>query len=250
VSAPRPGPSRPLGRAFFRRAPDRVAPDLLGQLLVRQTGGRRIVGRIVEVEAYLGKDDPAAHAFRGKTRRNATLFGPPGHAYVYTSYGLHQCLNVSTQPAGQAGCVLIRGLEPWPPAPPVLRWLQARAPARDARRLLSGPGRLCRALAIGRDWDGADLTTPGGLWLAVGPAPRRIAVTRRIGIQKAVERPLRFYDLESAAVSGRRGPVVMLLSGGRGRWRVAGAAAPPRHSALPGAVRGKHWARRPGGAAT
>ena len=238
MSAASIGPPQRLRRAFFRRPPERVAPDLLGQLLVREADGRRIVGRIVEVEAYLGRDDPAAHAFRGKTRRNATLFGPPGHAYVYTSYGLHQCLNVSTQPAGQAGSVLIRGLDPWRPAAAALRWLQARAPARDERRLLSGPGRLCRALAIGRDWDGVDLTAAGGLWLASGPAPRLIAVTRRIGIQRAAERPLRFYDLESAAISARRGPVVMLLSGGRGRWRMAGTAAPARWPAWRGAARG------------
>ncbi|MGH9535934.1 MAG: DNA-3-methyladenine glycosylase [Terriglobales bacterium] len=212
----------PLPRAFFRRPPERVAPDLLGQLVLRDIGGgRRLAARIVEVEAYLGQSDPAAHAFRGPTPRNATLFGPPGHAYVYTSYGLHQCLNVSTQPAGQAGGVLIRALEPERAAPAAERWLAAHAPGAAPARRLSGPGRLCRTLAITRQFDGADLTTTGDLWLATGPPPRIIAVTCRVGIRRAVERPLRFYDLDSRAVSGPRGPRVALLTGGRGRWRIA-----------------------------
>lgn len=218
---------RPLPRRFFARAPELVAPDLLGQLLVRQMGGdggdgreQTAVGRIVETEAYQGESDPAAHAFRGPTARNRTLFGAPGHAYVYTSYGLHQCLNVSTEPAGKAGCVLIRALEWWQPAA-AMHWVEQPAPEADARRLLSGPGRLCRTLGIPRALDGHDLTAPGPLWLAAGPAPERIAVTRRVGIRQAAERPLRFYDLDSAAVSAARGPIVALLTGGRGRWQIA-----------------------------
>lgn len=227
-------PLRPLTRKIFARAPELVAPDLIGQLLVRALGGRTAAGgggkaglarfavaRIVEAEAYQGQNDPAAHAFRGPTAGNATLFGPPGHAYVYTSYGLHQCLNVSTEPAGRAGCVLIRAAEIWRPTLAARSWLERQAPARDGRRLLSGPGRLCRALGIPRALDGQDLTMPGRLWLAAGPPPEQIAVTRRVGIHKAAERPLRFYDLDSAAISAARGPIVALLTGGRGRWEIA-----------------------------
>lgn len=227
---------RPLGRKFFARPPELVAPDLIGQLLVRKIdadsraaggpGGKAAhyaVARIAEAEAYQGQSDPAAHAFRGPTPRNATLFGPPGHAYVYTSYGLHQCLNVSTEPAGKAGCVLLRAADLWQPTPAAGRWVRRQAPqpkAADPRRLLSGPGRLCRALGIPRSLDGHDLTQADGLWLAFGPAPRRIAVTRRVGVHQAAERPLRFYDLDSPAVSAARGPVVALLGGRRGRWGI------------------------------
>lgn len=212
----------PLPRAFFARPPEQVAPDLLGQWLCRNIGkGAIAAGRIVEVEAYQGRDDPAAHAFRGPSLRNATLFGPPGHAYVYTSYGVHQCLNVSTQPAGQAGCVLIRALEPLPMTPAAERWLQTNAPTADGRKLLSGPGRLCRALAISRAWDGLDLTMPGRLWVAAGPAPRAIHVGPRVGITRAAERPLRFFDPGSAAVSAHHHWQTRLV-GQRGHWRPAG----------------------------
>src|SRR5213592_2239282 len=101
-----------LSRDFYNRDPRLVGPDLLGKILVRKQGRKLIVGRIVEVEAYLGADDPAAHASIGKTARNAVLFGPPGHAYVYFIYGNHYCLNVSCLPDGVPGCVLIRALEP------------------------------------------------------------------------------------------------------------------------------------------
>src|SRR6266496_2815630 len=102
----------PLDRAFFARVPQRVARALLGKVLVRQTDDIRLTARIVEVEAYLGQDDPAAHSAAGRTLRNAVLFGPPGHAYVYFIYGNHFCLNVSCEPEGKAGCVLFRALEP------------------------------------------------------------------------------------------------------------------------------------------
>src|SRR5438067_7523874 len=104
--------AKPLARSFFNRDPRQVARALLGKLLVRGSGSRVRAGRIVEVEAYLGAADAAAHAASGETARNAVLFGPPGHAYVYLNYGLHYCLNVSCMPAGQAGCVLFRALEP------------------------------------------------------------------------------------------------------------------------------------------
>src|SRR5208282_5445009 len=136
----------PLNRSFFARDPRRVARELLGKVLVRDRGKLRLAARIVEVEAYLGANDPASHSFAGKTARNAVLFGPPGYAYVYFIYGTHYCLNVSCQPEGKAGGVLFRALEP-------LEGIEEMARARDVVlqgprdlvRLTSGPGRLAEA---------------------------------------------------------------------------------------------------------
>ena len=186
-----------LDRNFFLGPPDRVARRLLGKLLIRQPdlpAEEPTIGRIVEVEAYFGSGDPAAHAFAGKTARNAVLFGPPGHAYVYFIYGMHHCLNVSCQPEGQAGCVLIRALDPVSGIPTMARRRNLPASARQ-RLLASGPGRLCQAMAITRaQHNGLDLTSPNSpLTLAEdGCASRRIDATPRIGIRHAADRPLRF----------------------------------------------------------
>ena len=201
---------RPLPRSFFARDPRRVARELLGRVIVRRRNGKRLAGRIVEVEAYLGARDPAAHAHRGLTARNRVLFGPPGHAYVYFIYGNHYCLNVSCQPEGQAGCVLIRALEP-------LAGLEQMAGARKVelaaggarklRALTSGPGRLCQALGITRARDNdRDLVEPGsGLWISDdGFRPARIRTTARIGIRKAAERRLRYVIAGNPFVSGGR----------------------------------------------
>src|SRR5689334_10561585 len=134
-------PILPLPRSFFARPPRRVARELLGKVLVRQDSGTLLSARIVEVEAYLGEKDAAAHAAAGQTLRNAVLFGPPGHAYVYFIYGNHYCLNVSCEAEGSAGCVLFRALEP-------LTGIEAMARARgitvqgprDLTKLTSGPG--------------------------------------------------------------------------------------------------------------
>src|SRR6185312_909373 len=101
-----------VAREFFNRDPREVCPELLGKIIVRREGRKNVAGRIVEVEAYLGADDAAAHAAAGRTARNDVIFGPPGHAYVYFIYGMHYCLNISCMPEGDAGCVLIRALEP------------------------------------------------------------------------------------------------------------------------------------------
>jgi len=189
------GPIRPLDRAFFSRDPRRVARELLGKVLVRE-GLYRLVGRIVEVEAYLGEEDPAAHSAAGNTPRNAVLFGPPGHAYIYFIYGNHYCLNVSCEPEGRAGGVLFRALEP-------IAGLKQMAEARcidihgpkDLLKLTSGPGRLCEAFAITRARDnGGDLTSPASpLWIGNdGFRRQRILVTPRIGITKAADKPLRY----------------------------------------------------------
>jgi DNA-3-methyladenine glycosylase len=198
----------PLAREFFLPDPRRVARALIGKVLVRQESARvRLTGRIVEVEAYLGIDDPAAHSASGRTNRNAVLFGPPGYAYVYFIYGNHYCLNVSCEPDGQAGGVLFRALEPLSGIDEMARarGLVLNGP-KDLPLLTSGPGRLSEAFGITRERDnGSDLTSSASsLWLGDdGYRPRGIAVTRRIGITKAADHPLRYILEKSRFVSGR-----------------------------------------------
>src|SRR5436190_19380488 len=133
-----------LPRSFYDRDPRLVGPDLLGKILVRRQGRKLLTGRIVEVEAYLGTDDPAAHASIGKTLRNAVLFGPPGYAYVYFIYGNHYCLNVSCLPDGTPGGILFRALEPLQGTEEMFK-LRGIEPASELKRLTSGPGRLAAA---------------------------------------------------------------------------------------------------------
>jgi DNA-3-methyladenine glycosylase len=203
----------PLARAFFNRDPVAVSRELLGKLLIRREGRRLLAGRIVEDEAYLGAEDPAAHAYAGKTPRNAVLFGPPGYAYVYFVYGNHYCLNVSCMPEGFGEGVLFRAMEPVTgiEAMKNARGLELPASASSAqlRLIASGPGRVCEALDITRERDnGKDLTTNASdLWFADdGFRPERIAATPRIGIKKAVDHPLRFVIAGNAYVSGPRVP--------------------------------------------
>ncbi len=190
------GQIRPLNRDFYGRDPCRVARDLLGKVLVRE-GQSRLSARIVEVEAYLGEEDPAAHAAAGNTARTAVLFGPPGHAYVYFIYGNHYCLNVSCEPEGSAGGVLFRALEP---LSGVEEMAQARGveiqDPKDVINLTNGPGKLCAAFAITRGRDnGCDLTsTASRLWIGEdGYIARDIKITPRIGITKAADKPLRYF---------------------------------------------------------
>ncbi len=201
---------RPLDRSFFSRDPRRAARALLGKLLVRE-GQPRLVARIVEVEAYLGTNDPAAHSAAGRTARNAVLFGPPGYAYVYFIYGNHYCLNVSCEPEGKAGGVLFRALEP-------LLGLAAMAHSRGIPlptprhlpQLTSGPGRLAQAFGITRARDnGCDLTSPGsGLWIGEDAfRAKNIQTTPRIGITKAADHPLRFILAGNPFVSGKKFPL-------------------------------------------
>ncbi|HEY0784994.1 MAG TPA: DNA-3-methyladenine glycosylase [Acidobacteriaceae bacterium] len=195
----------PLARSFFLDTPDVVARRLLGKLIVRPEAGELLAGRIVETEAYFGSDDAAAHAFAGRTARTQVLFGPPGHAYVYFVYGMHHCLNVSCEPEGQAGCVLIRALEPVAglAAMARLRGLPEHAPPE---RLASGPGRLCQALGITRlAHNGVDVTDPASLLLFAedGYQPAGIAVSPRVGIRKAADRLARFYLEGNRCVSRR-----------------------------------------------
>ena len=195
-----------LPRSFYDRDPREVSRNLLGKVLVRRRSGTLLAGRIVEVEAYLGAEDEAAHSAAGRTARNAVLFGPPGHAYVYFIYGNHYCFNVSCLPDGEAGGVLFRALEPLAgiEAMSRLRRLPLNHP-RDLRKLTSGPGRLAEAFAITRERDnGKDLSSiNSGLWVADdGFRPQRVRTTPRIGITKASALPLRYLIAGNPFVSG------------------------------------------------
>lgn len=187
----------PLDRAFFARDPRRVARELLGKVLVRGAGRKRRTARIVEVEAYLGENDPAAHSAAGNTARTSVLFGPAGHAYVYFIYGTHYCLNVSCEPSGVAGGVLFRALEPLTGVEEMARnrGLEIHT-SKDLIKLTSGPGRLSEAFAITRARDnGCDLTSAAStLWIGDdGTRARSIRTSRRIGITKAVDKPWRYF---------------------------------------------------------
>ena len=172
----------PLARAFFARSVHAVAPDLIGATLKFDGVG----GVIVEVEAY-HHTDPAAHSFRGPTARNAVMFGPPGFAYVYRSYGIHWCLNFVCEEEGSASAVLIRAIEPTA----ALAVMRRRRGVKDERLLCSGPGKLCQALAISGRHNGLALDAPP-FALHARPSKPDIAVGVRIGITKAAEQPWRY----------------------------------------------------------
>ena len=192
---------RPLERGFFARSALEVAPDLLNKVLVAPDGR---AGRIVEVEAYRGADDPGSHGFRGPTKRNATMFGAPGHLYVYFTYGMHWCANVVVETDVVAAAVLLRALTP-------LEGLEvmyaARGPAaRTERDLCSGPAKLTQALGIDGALDGADLVTGdrGVTIVDVGhPPPTVPAVTTRIGLINGADLPWRFYIEGTPDISRR-----------------------------------------------
>ncbi len=209
-----PGRVTSLKAEFFNRDPRQVARALLGKLLVRKTPRGIIAGRIVETEAYLGKDDAAAHSAAGPTARNAVLFGPPGHAYVYFIYGNHYCLNVSCLPDGVPGCVLFRALEP---VAGIEQMAKARAidlakvtnrrKISSLKKLSSGPGRLSEALKITHARDnGKSLVSPRSDLRIVddGYRVRRATVTPRIGIVKSAAQPLRYLIAGNLFVSGKR----------------------------------------------
>lgn len=184
-----PGPAeRKRLLAGLSQDPVAAARYLLGKILVRRIGGRTLSARIVETEAYLGVDDPAAHAYGGLcTRRTEPLWGRAGTVYVYFVYGMHHCLNVSVQREGVPGCVLIRAAEPM---------------GRLEPGSLRGPGRLCRTLRLDTSDSGSYLFDPAPrLTLREGPPPQRVGVSVRVGIRQAADRPLRFFDAESGEVS-------------------------------------------------
>ncbi len=176
-----------IDREFFARSVHAVAPDLIGALFLFNGVG----GRIVEVEAY-HHTDPAAHSFRGRTERNAVMFGPPGFAYVYRSYGIHWCVNFVCEREGSASAVLIRAIEPLEG----LATMRRRRGVRDLRLLCAGPGRVCEALGISRAHNGLPLDAPP-FELRRRPGKVAIAVGPRVGITKAVDHPWR-YGLEGS----------------------------------------------------
>src|SRR5260221_7182625 len=194
-----------LPQEWYAGAVLEVARRLLGKVVAHRTPGGLTAGVIVEVEAYGGADDPASHAYAGQTARNGVMFGPPGRAYVYFTYGMHCCLNVVTGAQGSASAVLLRALEPLGG----IELMRARRGAhiRD-RDLCRGPGRLCQALGVSLAQNGADLRS-SDLWIA--EAPERIeqetavgiAASPRIGIARAADRPWRLYLTGSPYVSGR-----------------------------------------------
>jgi DNA-3-methyladenine glycosylase len=184
-----------LDRDFYSRPAIEVARDCLGKILVHG----KTAGRIVEVEAYLGVDDGAAHAWRGVTDRTRVIFGEPGHAYVYFIYGMYECLNFVCEPAGQAGCVLIRALEPIAG----LSTMRRRRPsAKRVEDLANGPGKLTLAMGITRKLNGADLTA-GALQVRRSRNEPAIEVltTPRIGITHCADWPLRFVIAGNRFVS-------------------------------------------------
>jgi DNA-3-methyladenine glycosylase len=187
LAAPGPAERKRL-LAGLGQDPEAAARFLLGKILVRRAGRNALAARIVETEAYLGVDDPAAHAYGGRrTRRTEPLWGPAGTIYVYFIYGMHHCLNVSVEREGRPGCVLIRAAEP-----------MGRLEAGSLR----GPGRLCRTLRLDTSDSGGHLFDPvSRLTLREGPPPPRIGVSVRVGIRQAADRPLRFFDAESREVS-------------------------------------------------
>lgn len=181
---------RKLLRSFYNRATSVVARELLGQQIVRVINGVPRIARIVETEAYLGPHDRAAHSARGRTARNAVMFGPPGHAYVYFIYGMYYCLNVVTEPAGHAAAVLVRAVEP----------------VANVTGKTSGPGLLCRALDVDRALNGHDLVGSDDFFIAAPPQSVKVRVVRRprIGVDYAgawARRLLRFYIHDSPFVS-------------------------------------------------
>ena len=201
-----------LPRTFYARDPRKVAPELLGKIFMNADGRS---GRIVEVEAYAGAEDPAAHSYRGQTKRNATMFGPPGHLYVYFSYGMHWCANAS---CGNGAGVLIRALEP---LSGLERMRGLRPKAKRDTELCSGPGRLTQALSINGENDGADLVMGDQGFRILEDEnlpPFESVQSERIGISKAAHEPWRWYIAGNPNVSKhyRRVPALGSRSGESG----------------------------------
>jgi DNA-3-methyladenine glycosylase len=191
-----------LDQSFFKKDIQTVARALLGQYLCRETEDGLVSGIIVETEAYLSSGDPACHAHRGMTARNAKMFGPPGHAYIYYIYGSHYCFNVVTGPTGTGEAVLIRAVEP---VDGIDLMRHRRGAGCKLTNLTSGPGKLCQAFAIDRSFDGHDLQMPP-LYLAMNIEindKMAVRVTPRIGISSARDMPLRFVLVGNQYLSRR-----------------------------------------------
>jgi DNA-3-methyladenine glycosylase len=213
-----------LRRDFFDRPATEVAPELLGCVLEHRAADGVVGAEIVEVEAYMGSADPPSHAFRGKTARNAVMFGEPGHAYVYFTYGMHFCVNFVCQPPGEAAAVLLRAgrvVEGVGLAAARRYGSRDLGGARRAEQLASGPARLCQALGIAREQNGADICDPGGeLRICVrdgfsGLAANRIATGPRVGVSTGAEVPWRYWIAGDPSVSPYRAHVPRRRTGER-----------------------------------
>lgn len=193
-----------LGEDFFNQSALDVAPKLLGTYLVHETPEGTTIGKVVETETYLGAEDPASHAFRGKTKRNEVMFGPPGHLYIYFTYGMHYCVNIVCAPEGRAEGVLIRALEPVSGLP----LMEKRRKTTNRRNLTNGPAKLTQAMGIDKSLYGESVTTgsvkiitelEGGYFHPV--ISSQIVKTTRVGIKTNQERPWRFYIKNNPFVS-------------------------------------------------
>lgn len=170
---------------------------MIGAILVSNLGGVVTSGRVVETEAYRGADDPASHAYRGKTKRTEVMFGEAGHAYVYFSYGFHYCLNVTTETQGSPGAVLIRALEPLAG----VQIMRARRGVADVRQIANGPGKLTKAMGIGIALNGEDMVVSKRLYLLEGQPGGRIGTSPRIGVSVGQETRWRYFLTDSPFVS-------------------------------------------------
>jgi DNA-3-methyladenine glycosylase len=190
-----------VGRPFFERYTPFVAKDLLGKSLVRILNGVRLSGLIVEAEAYRGMDDPASHAHRGVTKRNAVMFGEPGFSYVYLSYGANWCLNLTTERRGRPGAVLIRALEPREG----IATMRVRRGLEEVEELTNGPGKLTKALGINKELNSQDLILSRRLYLAeVGNEELEIGVSPRIGVGSGSDKRWRYFVKWNRFVSKAR----------------------------------------------
>lgn len=188
---------RMLDRNFYNRPTLKVTKELLGKYLVVEQDGNYVSGKIVETEAYIGPDDPASHAYRGLTPRNRIMFGDPGYAYVYLTYGMHHCLNFVTEKKGFPAAVLIRALEP----ADGIEIMKKRRKVEDLENLTNGPAKLCQALGIDRTLNGADLCSDTIYVEDRGDKPTNIVSSSRIGIKEGKDKKWRFYIANNEFVS-------------------------------------------------
>jgi DNA-3-methyladenine glycosylase len=186
-----------LGRRFFEGNTPSVAKSLLGCVLVRVVEGQKLSGVIVETEAYRGRRDPASHAYRGRTRRNEVMFGPPGHAYIYFTYGFHHMLNFTTESEGTPAAVLVRAIQP----AEGIAAMEANRGAQHGTSLTDGPGKLTKALAIDGSLNGEDLTRSKRLWVEEGGHLRAVGTSTRIGVVGGASYKWRFFVKGSPFVS-------------------------------------------------
>lgn len=189
---------KPLPREFYARDPVTVAKDLLGKTIIHETPDGKVMAKIVETEAYLGKEDEASHGYR-RTKRSEIFWGPPGISYVFVNYGVHHCFNTITCPENVPGAVLIRAVEPVEG----LELMQKRRGNSELEGLTNGPGKLSQALGITMKHNGEDLID-GGLYIAEGTKPKEIRVSKRIGITRSSDLPLRFFIKNNPFVSGTK----------------------------------------------